>query len=82
MIVASCNSKRSIIGKWRMVGNGPILNFINDSTGSIEHSETIALPKLESFKYNIKDDTLFEDTPVHYTGDESGQFTSLLRIVY
>ena len=43
MMVASCNSKKSIIGKWRMVGNGPIINFINYSTGSIKHSDTIAL---------------------------------------
>jgi hypothetical protein len=68
MMVTSCNSKKSIIGKWRMVGNGPIINFINDSTGSIKHSDTIALQKVERIKYHIINDTLFEDTPVHLYG--------------
>lgn len=65
---ASCTRKKSIIGKWQMDGNGPILNFINDSLGSIEHSDTIALPKVVKFKYHIKEDTLFEDTPTHLYG--------------
>ena len=68
MVSSSCNSKKAIIGKWRMVGNGPVINFINDSTGLIEHSDTIALPKVESFNYHLNNDTLFEDTPVHLFG--------------
>lgn len=51
-----------------MIGNGPIINFINDSLGYIEHSDTIALPKKEEFKYHMKEDTLFEDKLTHLDG--------------
>jgi hypothetical protein len=57
-----------IIGKWQMVGNRPIINYINDSLGFIEHSDTINLPKIDRFKYHMKEDTLFEDTPTHLYG--------------
>lgn len=66
-MVISCTNKVSIIGKWQLVGNGPVINFINDSAGSIEHTDNNALQKAENFKYHIQDDTLFEDTQPHFS---------------
>ena len=48
-----------------MVGNGPIISFINDSLCFIEHSNTTHLPKIERCEYRFKVDTLFEETPSH-----------------
>ena len=48
-----------------MVGNGIVINFMNDSTGSIERSDTNTHQKVEAFKYHIQNDTLFENTATH-----------------
>lgn len=64
----SCTNKVSIIGKWKLVSHGPVINFISDSTGTIEHSDTVALRKVENFKYHMHDDTLFEDIGIHSFG--------------
>ncbi len=42
-----------------------VTTFINDSTGLIERSDTNNYGKLESFKYRIQNDTLFELTSTH-----------------
>jgi hypothetical protein len=65
LMLMSCTNKKPIIGKWQMVGNGAVINFINDSAGSIERSDTNTHRKVEGFKYHIQNDTLFENTPSH-----------------
>jgi hypothetical protein len=64
-MLITCTNKKTIIGKWQMVGNGIVINFINDSTGSIERSDTNTHQKVEVVKYHIQNDTLFENTPTH-----------------
>ncbi len=65
LVLISCTNKKTIIGKWQMVGNGIVIHFINDSSGSIERSDTNTHRKVEVFKYHIQNDTLFEKTATH-----------------
>lgn len=65
MIFISCTNKKPILGKWKRAENDIVTNFINDSTGKIERSDTNTHRKIESFKYRIQNDTLFELTPTH-----------------
>jgi hypothetical protein len=68
ILFASCLRKKSPIGKWQMVGNGQVVNFLTDSSGYIVHADTIHLPKITKFIYHTNGDTLFEDTPAHLFG--------------
>lgn len=65
LILISCTNKKPIIGKWKRIGNDIVTNFITDSTGSIERSDTNSHRKIENFRYRVHNDTLFENTPAH-----------------
>jgi hypothetical protein len=65
LILISCTNKKPIIGNWKRAENGIVTNFINDSIGSIERSDTNTHRKIEPFKYHVQNDTLFEHTATH-----------------
>lgn len=66
LLLLSCTNTDPIIGKWRMAASKDItINFIDDSTGSIESLDNNTPEKVRSFKYEIKNDTIFELTTTH-----------------
>jgi hypothetical protein len=46
-------------------GEKIVLNFITDSTGRIERFDTTSAHEFKDFKYNLKEDTIFEQSPPH-----------------
>jgi hypothetical protein len=43
------------------------INFIDDSTGSVESLNNNTPEKIRSFRYEIKNDTIFELTPAEFS---------------
>jgi hypothetical protein len=68
LLLLSCNNTAPIIGKWRMTASKDItIHFIDDSTGSIESLHNNTPEKVRNFKYEIKNDTIFELTPAQFS---------------